>query len=55
MRSTNGSFQGAQPGDLSITQGERITLLDKVNDDWFRAQNANGAVGIVPANYIQRT
>ncbi|WFD14544.1 hypothetical protein MARU1_000550 [Malassezia arunalokei] len=49
------TFQGAQAGDLSITQGERIVLLDKVNDDWFRAQSVNGAVGIVPANYIQRT
>ena len=47
-------FQGGQPGDLSFVQGERISLLEKVSDDWFRARNAEGHIGIVPTNYIER-
>ncbi|EDP43280.1 hypothetical protein MGL_2290 [Malassezia globosa CBS 7966] len=48
------TFQGGQPGDLSFVQGERISLLEKVSDDWFRARNAEGHIGIVPTNYIER-
>ncbi|WFD23728.1 hypothetical protein MEQU1_002422 [Malassezia equina] len=49
-------FAGSQAGDLYVDQGETITLLEQVTPDWFRARSADGTrVGIVPANYIQRS
>ncbi|SHO78572.1 Similar to S.cerevisiae protein LSB1 (Negative regulator of actin nucleation-promoting factor activity) [Malassezia sympodialis ATCC 42132] len=49
-------FAGSQVGDLAVEQGERITLLEEVTSDWFRARSADGMrEGIVPANYIQRS
>ncbi|WFD20083.1 hypothetical protein MCAP1_002327 [Malassezia caprae] len=49
-------FTGSQVGDLTVEQGERITLLEQVTPDWFRARSADGTrEGIVPANYIQRS
>ncbi|WFD27388.1 hypothetical protein MNAN1_002384 [Malassezia nana] len=51
----NHRFVGTQSGDLSMVQDERITLLEQVTPDWFRARSADGTrEGIVPANYVQR-
>lgn len=49
-------FTGSQVGDLAVEQGERITLLEQVSPDWFRARSADGTrEGIVPANYLERS
>ncbi|WFD31787.1 hypothetical protein MSPP1_002826 [Malassezia sp. CBS 17886] len=50
------AFQGAEAGDLSVQQGDRLILLEPVTDDWWRARSTDGEerVGIVPANYIER-
>lgn len=31
---------------------ERIYLLEKVNDEWYRGRNRSGCEGIFPASYI---
>lgn len=56
VQATHTRFTGSQAGDLHVDQGETITLLEQVTPDWFRARSADGTrVGIVPANYIQRS
>ncbi|XP_056155549.1 neutrophil cytosol factor 2 [Lampris incognitus] len=46
------SFDSANPEDLSFHQGDRITLLSKVNQDWFEGQ-CNGNTGIFPAAFVE--
>ena len=46
-------FEGSDSGDLSVTAGEQIELLESISADWWRGQSLDGTrQGIVPANYI---
>ncbi|XP_078021906.1 SH3 domain-containing YSC84-like protein 1 isoform X1 [Epinephelus lanceolatus] len=47
-------FTGQQPGDLSFTPGDRITVLNKTNSqyDWWEGQLIDGRIGIFPANFV---
>ncbi|XP_049426052.1 SH3 domain-containing YSC84-like protein 1 [Epinephelus fuscoguttatus] len=47
-------FTGQQPGDLSFTPGDRITVLNKTDSqyDWWEGQLIDGRVGIFPANFV---
>ncbi|KAN0062420.1 hypothetical protein ACQY0O_005307 [Thecaphora frezii] len=44
------------PDDLVVVEGERIVLLEKISDDWWRARKASdsGQVGIVPTSYVRQ-
>ncbi|XP_069576420.1 SH3 domain-containing YSC84-like protein 1 [Brachyistius frenatus] len=47
-------FTGQQPGDLSFTPGDRITIITKTESqyDWWEGQLDDGRVGIFPANFV---
>ncbi|CAK6982702.1 SH3 domain-containing YSC84-like protein 1 [Scomber scombrus] len=47
-------FTGQQPGDLSFSPGDRITIITKTESqyDWWEGQLDNGQVGIFPANFV---
>ncbi|XP_062379156.1 SH3 domain-containing YSC84-like protein 1 isoform X2 [Sardina pilchardus] len=47
------AFEGQQPGDLSFSAGDRITVLQKSESqyDWWEGQ-LGGKVGIFPANFV---
>ncbi|XP_068458122.1 SH3 domain-containing YSC84-like protein 1 [Clinocottus analis] len=47
-------FAGQQPGDLSFSPGDRITVITKTDSeyDWWEGQLADGRVGIFPANFV---
>nr|XP_033472227.1 SH3 domain-containing YSC84-like protein 1 [Epinephelus lanceolatus] len=47
-------FTGQQPGDLSFTPGDRITVLNKTDSqyDWWEGQLIDGRIGIFPANFV---
>ena len=46
------SYVASQPGDLTITKDEVITILEE-KPNWWRAQNKDGASGFVPSNYLR--
>jgi len=39
--------------ELSIVQGERLIVLERDSDEWWKCQNSKGATGVVPASYIE--
>ncbi|XP_077444012.1 intersectin-2-like isoform X2 [Stigmatopora argus] len=47
-------YTAANPDELSFSKGRLITVLDKSDPDWWRGE-ADGAAGLLPANYVQMT
>ncbi|XP_030009336.1 SH3 domain-containing YSC84-like protein 1 isoform X2 [Sphaeramia orbicularis] len=47
-------FTGQQPGDLSFSPGDRITVTTRTESqyDWWEGQTDDGRVGIFPANFV---
>ncbi|XP_018594069.1 neutrophil cytosol factor 2 isoform X1 [Scleropages formosus] len=46
------AFEGSQPEDLQLQCGDIVTILSKVNNEWFEGQ-CNGKVGIFPALFVE--
>lgn len=49
-------FSSKEAGDLSFVAGERIVLLERLNDEWLRGRLDGpraGPEGIFPANYVR--
>ncbi|SPO40507.1 uncharacterized protein PSFLO_05989 [Pseudozyma flocculosa] len=46
----------SDPDDLVVVEGERIVLLEKISDDWWRARKESGGqeAGIVPTAYVRQ-
>lgn len=39
-------------GDLDFTKGDRITILEKIDQHWLRGRAVDGREGIVPAYFV---
>lgn len=46
------SYESSNPEDLSFNEGDAITLLSKVNEDWLEGR-CNGRTGIFPASFVE--
>ncbi|XP_028288246.1 neutrophil cytosol factor 2 [Parambassis ranga] len=46
------SYESSNPEDLNFQEGDTITLLSRVNQDWFEGQ-MNGNTGIFPASFVE--
>ncbi|XP_049421292.1 neutrophil cytosol factor 2 [Epinephelus fuscoguttatus] len=46
------SYESSNPEDLSFHEGDKITLLSRVNQDWFEGL-CNGNTGIFPASFVE--
>lgn len=44
------SYQAIGPGELSISVGDKITIIENVGNDWFRGESSSGDVGIFPSS-----
>ncbi|XP_078369187.1 tyrosine-protein kinase TXK-like [Oculina patagonica] len=47
-------FHGAEQGDLSLSKGEHLTVIEKQSDHWWIAKNSRGEQGYIPSNYVRR-
>jgi len=45
-------YKSVLPDYLSFCAGDQFTVIDRINKDWFRAQNGMGQIGNVPCNYV---
>ncbi|KAG6919410.1 hypothetical protein DXG01_006293 [Tephrocybe rancida] len=41
--------------ELSISEGEHLTILERDSDEWWKCRNSKGKEGVVPASYIELT
>ncbi|XP_039983295.1 neutrophil cytosol factor 2 isoform X2 [Xiphias gladius] len=46
------SFESSNPEDLTFHEGDTITLLSTVNEDWLEGQ-CHGNTGIFPASFVR--
>lgn len=45
-------FEPQQDGDLAISAGDKIEVLEKPSSEWYKGR-CNGKVGMFPANYVK--
>ncbi|UZJ57451.1 hypothetical protein CBS101457_006771 [Exobasidium rhododendri] len=48
-------YKGTEAEDLSVRPYDIITLLEKINDDWWKAEagDGSGRTGLVPSSYVK--
>lgn len=39
--------------ELSVAEGEALTVIERDGDEWWKCRNAHGAEGVVPASYLE--
>ncbi|XP_077861889.1 uncharacterized protein LOC102808854, partial [Saccoglossus kowalevskii] len=47
------NFNADTDQDLPLRCGEIITIVEKVDADWYEARNSSGQVGYCPVNYVE--
>ncbi|KAF9918372.1 hypothetical protein FBU30_000237, partial [Linnemannia zychae] len=46
-------YQAGEPNELTFNEGEAITDIDFVTEDWWSGRSETGATGLFPANYVE--
>ncbi|KAJ7276371.1 hypothetical protein B0H12DRAFT_1085017 [Mycena haematopus] len=46
-------FSADAVDELSVSEGERLVVLEKDGDEWWKCRNAQGREGVVPASYLE--
>ncbi|WFD31088.1 cytoskeletal protein binding protein [Malassezia sp. CBS 17886] len=46
-------FAAQGDDELSVSEHDQLTLMERENDEWWKLQSASGAVGVVPAAYVE--
>ncbi|XP_019615513.1 PREDICTED: dynamin-binding protein-like isoform X1 [Branchiostoma belcheri] len=46
-------FDAAERTDLPLEEGETVTIISKVDADWFEARKPTGQSGLVPVGYLE--
>ena len=46
-------YEKAEDNELELHEGERITGIDMVDEDWWMGTNSRGETGLFPSNYVE--
>ncbi|XP_015609556.1 dynamin-binding protein [Cephus cinctus] len=46
------TFNAQMNGDLSVTEGDIVTVVEMANDDWVSVKDKDGEVGLCPRGYL---
>jgi hypothetical protein len=46
-------YEKAEDNELELQEGEYVTNIDMVDDDWWMGQNSRGETGLFPSNYVE--
>lgn len=49
------TFDTQMDGDLSVHEGEIVTVVEMANEDWVNVKNTNGQIGLCPREYLSST
>ena len=46
-------YDKAEDNELELREGEYVTNIEMVDDDWWMGQNPRGEIGLFPSNYVE--
>ena len=46
-------YEKAEENELELREGERVTNIEMVDEDWWMGQNSKGETGLFPSNYVE--
>lgn len=46
-------YEKAEDNELELKEGEYVTNIEMVDDDWWMGQNPRGESGLFPSNYVE--
>ncbi|KAF2847673.1 hypothetical protein T440DRAFT_470952 [Plenodomus tracheiphilus IPT5] len=46
-------YEKAEDNEVELHEGERVTDIDMVDEDWWMGTNSQGERGLFPANYVE--
>lgn len=46
-------YEKAEDNELELREGEYVTNIEMVDDDWWMGQNPRGESGLFPSNYVE--
>lgn len=46
-------YEKAEDNELELKEGEYITDIEMVDEDWWMGQNSRGETGLFPSNYVE--
>ncbi|KAI9848497.1 MAG: hypothetical protein M1838_000497 [Thelocarpon superellum] len=46
-------YEKAEDNELDLKEGEYVTNIDMVDEDWWMGENAHGETGLFPSNYVE--
>lgn len=46
-------FEADGDDELSVKEGDRLVVLERNGDEWWKCRNSEGAEGVVPASYLE--
>ena len=46
-------YEKAEDNELELREGEYVSNIDMVDEDWWMGQNAQGETGLFPSNYVE--
>jgi len=49
----NGNNKNKNGGNIFVSRGEELALLDNSNKDWWRVLTQTGMEGYLPSNYCE--
>ncbi|KAK4235787.1 hypothetical protein C8A03DRAFT_17508 [Achaetomium macrosporum] len=46
-------YEKAEENEIELREGEYVTNIEMVDDDWWMGTNAQGETGLFPSNYVE--
>jgi hypothetical protein len=46
-------YEKAEDNELELKEGEYVTNIEMVDEDWWMGQNSKGETGLFPSNYVE--
>lgn len=47
------NYEAQQADELNLVKGDKISVLEKSSDGWWKGRTDNGEIGWFPSNYVQ--